>query len=75
MLFLLSVDAADVTREHQGSLGYVWLIPSFEASVQPTPEDPASLSFTATIESTEIDFFKRQSGIEKIEVDFVWSIH
>jgi hypothetical protein len=56
----------------QGSLGYIWLIPSFHSEATPNIDDPASLKFTVSLGTYEIDFFKSQSGIEKVEIDFEW---
>ena len=65
---------AHVVRK-QGSLGYIWLIPSFEATSSPTLDSAASLHFTTTIEAAEIDFFKAQSGIQRIELDMEWVVY
>lgn len=59
----------------QGSLGYIWLIPSFHLNVPVDVDNPASLKYTVSLDNTEIDFFKHQSGIDKVEIDFEWSVY
>jgi len=59
----------------QGSLGYAWFIPSYEASMGPDRTQLASTKFTVSFDFKEIDFYKHQSGIQRVEVDIEWGIY
>lgn len=57
----------------QSSLGYAWIIPSFEIGSNPTSADLSFPLHTITLDSTELDFFKPQCGIAKMEIDVCWT--
>lgn len=52
-----------------GSLGYIWLIASFHFESNANLTAQASAKCTVSLDSTEIDFYKSQSGIERLEID------
>ncbi|KAH8915527.1 hypothetical protein BT69DRAFT_873238 [Atractiella rhizophila] len=48
------------------SLGYLWWIPGFHV---PSTEQKGSIIF----DRSELDFFKKQSGIRRVEIGWAWA--
>lgn len=51
------------------------MIPSFHLTLPVNIDQPESLKYTISLDNREIDFFKAQSGIEKVEIDLEWSVY